>query len=139
MVQIDLVYEGELHTTATHLPSQSQLGTDAPRDNEGRGESFSPTDLVATALGSCILTIMGIYAKRHNVSLEGARASVRKHMAQEPTRRIGSLEVVIYMPKEVPIQHRAPLERAAHACPVHKSLHPDISVPVSFVYEETTI
>jgi putative redox protein len=100
----------------THGPSGRQLETDAPKDNEGRGESFSPTDLLATALGSCMLTVMGIYARRKGWKLDGARARVEKHMATAPVRRIGKLVVEFEMPP-----HRdagRPLERAADTCPV---------------------
>jgi putative redox protein len=136
MVQIDILYEGDLHTAARHEPSGAKLATDAPKDNEGRGESFSPTDLVATALGSCMLTVMGIAARRRGLSLEGAKARVRKHMATDPVRRIGELEVFIEMPAGLSAESRTLLERAAHTCPVHKSLHPDIKIPIAFSYPD---
>jgi putative redox protein len=134
MVQIDIVYEGNLRTRATHEPSQKTLSTDAPRDNEGLGETFSPTDLMATALGSCILTTIAIYARRHQIKFEGATASVEKHMVSDPVRRIGRLPVVITMPAGIDPKYRAALERAGHTCPVHKSLHPEIEAPISYVY-----
>jgi putative redox protein len=133
LVQIDITYNGKLHTTAVHTPSQSTLATDAPKDNEGLGETFSPTDLVATGLGSCILTTIAIYAKRHNIAFDGATASVEKHMVSDPVRRIGKLLVSIKMPAGVEQKYRAALERAGHTCPVHKSLHPDVEAPI--VYE----
>src|SRR5436309_13566194 len=102
MVKISIDYLGDLHCVATHGPSGAVLETDAPKDNEGRGESFSPTDLVATALGSCMLTVMGIVARRHGWPLEGARAKVEKHMVSEPVRRIGKLPVRIDMPARLP-------------------------------------
>ena len=131
-VQIDISYEGQLRCTSTHAPSQVQLQTDAPVDNQGKGESFSPTDLVATALGTCILTTMGIYAERHGVDLRGARATVIKEMVSTPTRRIGKLTTTIEMP--IPESHpqRQALERAALTCPVHQSLHPDVEKPLEF-------
>jgi putative redox protein len=131
MVEIQIRYEGDLHTTCSHGPSGRTLETDAPKDNEGRGESFSPTDLLATALGSCMLTVMGIYARRKGWKLEGARARVEKHMATAPVRRIGRLVVELDMPP-LPEDARGPLERAAHTCPVHQSLHPDVELDVRF-------
>jgi putative redox protein len=131
MVEISLVYEGELHTRARHGPSGAELETDAPKDNEGRGEAFSPTDLLATALGSCMLTVMGIVARRHDWDLTGARARVEKHMVAAPVRRVGKLVVELVMPA-VPEKARVVLERTAHTCPVHQSLHPDVEVDVTF-------
>jgi putative redox protein len=135
MVKIEGRYVGELRCEATHGPSGSKLTTDAPADNMGRGESFSPTDLVATALGTCIVTTMAIVAKRRGVDLSSARFSVEKHMATDPVRRIGRLPVTIRLSAGLDAETRAVLERAAHACPVHKSLHPDVEAPISFVYE----
>jgi putative redox protein len=131
MVEIQVLYEGDLHTRCSHGPSGRSLETDAPKDNEGRGESFSPTDLLATALGSCMLTVMGILARRKGWKLDGARARVEKHMVAAPVRRIGKLVVELDLPA-VPDDARAPLERAAHTCPVHKSLHPDVEVDLRF-------
>jgi len=131
MVAINIQYEGDLHCEAKHGPSGTKLTTDAPKDNQGRGESFSPTDLVATALGSCMLTIMGIAAKNFGVSIDGASASVEKEMSASP-RRIRRLSVNLEIPHEFDDQIRAKLERAALACPVHKSLHPDMELPVTF-------
>jgi putative redox protein len=131
VVEIQIHYEGDLHTRCTHGPSGRSLETDAPKDNEGRGESFSPTDLLATALGSCMLTVMGIYARRKGWKLDGARARVEKHMATAPVRRIGRLVVELDMPP-LPEESRAQLERVAHTCPVHQSLHPDVELDVRF-------
>ncbi len=136
MVQVDATYEGDLHAVATHGPSGATVTTDAPKDNEGRGESFSPTDLVGTALGTCMLTIMGITAKRRELSIEGATVSVQKVMALEPERRIGRLELTFRMPSGLSPEDRVALERSAMACPVHKSLHPDIEMPVAFNYPD---
>jgi putative redox protein len=133
-VQIDLVYRGELRCEATHGPSRTQLFTDAPVDNHGKGESFSPTDLVATALGACMLTIMGIYAKRHEIDLTGTTVTVLKDMAQVPVRRIAKLTTEIRVPISNDHPHREALERAAFTCPVHQSLHPDVEKPVTFVW-----
>ena len=132
MVSIDVVYEGELHTQATHGPSGATLSTDAPVDNHGRGQSFSPTDLVATALGACMVTIMGIAAERHDWDLSGTRVRVTKGMVSEPVRRIGELAVEIHVPRELDERARTTLERAALTCPVHRSLHPDVDIPVRF-------
>ncbi len=130
MVKITFSYPGELRCEAVHAPSLVRLATDAPVDNQGRGESFSPTDLVATALGACMLTTMGIVAQRHNWEIRGATAEVEKVMVSEPTRRIGELRVVLRMPAGLDERARTTLERAALTCPVHKSLHPDVRLPV---------
>ena len=132
MVRIDVTYGGGLHTTASHGPSSAQLETDAPKDNEGRGEAFSPTDLLATATASCMLTVMGIVARRHDWPLEGARAEVEKHMVTEPERRVGRLAIRFAMPAGIPAEARSVLERTAHTCPVHRSLHPDVEVDARF-------
>jgi len=134
MVRINLEYQGDLHCSAIHEPSGSQLATDAPKDNQGRGESFSPTDLVATALGSCMLTIMGIVARTHNIEIAGTTATVEKEMSSTPPRRIGSLVVKIHVPHPVTPEDRKRLEHGVHTCPVHKSLHPEIEIPVEFVW-----
>ena len=134
MVTIEVAYAGDLHTVCRHGPSGSEIGTDAPRDNEGRGELFSPTDLVATGLASCVLTVMGIAARRRGVSIDGARATVEKHMAAAPARRIGRLVVRLDMPPGVPVEARELLERTASACPVRASLHPDVAVELSFLW-----
>jgi putative redox protein len=133
-VQIDLVYRGELRCEATHGPSGKHLETDAPVDNQGRGESFSPTDLVATALGACMLTIMGIYAKRHEIDLTGTTVTVQKEMTQVPVRRIARLTTEIRVPLPADHPQCQALERAALTCPVHQSLHPDVEKPVEFVW-----
>jgi len=134
VVRIEIEYQGGLRTRAVHGPSGTVLVTDAPLDNQGRGESFSPTDLVATALGTCMLTIMGILAERHGWSLEGARVSVDKHMESQPHRRIGKLEVVIRVPVEHDERTREALERAALTCPVHRTLGQQVAMPVKFVW-----
>ncbi|MAG56424.1 MAG: osmotically inducible protein OsmC [Planctomycetes bacterium] len=136
MVQIDITYEGDLHTNARHEPSGAELTTDAPKDNEGLGESFSPTDLLATALGSCMVTIMGIYARRKDLDIRGTTVRVEKRMTMDPVRRIGKLVVRFGMPAGIPEEHRPALARAAAACPVHKSLHPDVERPVEFCYPD---
>lgn len=134
MVSIQLEYEGDLHCRAVHGPSGTALATDAPKDNQGRGESFSPTDLVATALGSCILTVMGILARTLEIDLAGTTATVEKEMASAPVRMIRRLTVKIHVPQNVSAENRLKLERAAHTCPVHKSLHPDVEKPIEFTW-----
>ncbi len=136
MVRIDVVYEGNLRCTARHGPSGAVLSTDAPRDNEGKGESFSPTDLAATALVACMMTVMGIVARRHKIPLEGAKGSVEKEMVADPDRRIGRLAVAFTMPAGISAQDRKLLERAAMTCPVHKSLNPRTEAPVTFRYPD---
>lgn len=134
MVQIDVAYQGELRCEARHGPSGSVLVTDAPLDNHGKGQSFSPTDLVATALGTCMLTVMGIVAARHGIDLAGTRATVIKEMATAPVRRIGRLPVTIAFARNFGAEQKKLLETAALTCPVHKSLHPDIESKVTFQY-----
>ena len=134
-VEVHTVYEGSLRCRATHGPSGTALITDPPVDNQGKGESFSPTDLVATALGTCMATIMGIYAERHAIDLRGMSVKVRKEMISAPVRRIGKLTVEIRVPIKKEHPHREALERAALSCPVHQSLHPDIELPVEFIWE----
>ena len=136
MVTIQTRYQGDLRTQATHGPSKTALVTDAPVDNQGKGESFSPTDLVATALGTCMLTTMGIVAKRHGWALDGATATVEKHMVADPDRRIGKLSVAIRMPAGFGEKERAIRERTAFTCPVHRSLHPNVEIPVTFNWGE---
>jgi putative redox protein len=132
MVEMKIVYQGDLRCEATHGPSGTKLFTDAPVDNHGKGESFSPSDLVATALGSCMMTIMGIVASRHNLDLRGTTVTVQKEMVTQPVRRIGKLTVHIHVPLDVSEDDRKRLENAAYTCPVHKSIHPDIEMPVTF-------
>jgi len=127
------IYTGEKRCTATHDPSKAKLDTDAPKDNQGRGESFSPTDLVATALGTCILTTMAIVAERDGVDIKGATMSVEKVMNANP-RTIGSLKTVINMPEKLTPEYRHKMELAANTCPVKKSLHPDVQIPIEFHY-----
>jgi uncharacterized OsmC-like protein len=134
MVEMQITYEGGLRTQGVHGPSGDRITTDAPVDNHGRGEAFSPSDLVGAALGSCMLTVMGIFAERHGIDLKGTRATVRKGMVQEPVRRIGELTVRIELPLPTSHPHREALERVALSCPVHRSLHPDVQMPVEFAW-----
>ena len=132
MVTITGEYQGDLHCQARHEPSASVLVTDAPKDNQGRGEAFSPTDLVATAFGTCIATTMAIAARKHGVELKGLRFKTTKEMSSDSPRRIVRLATEIWMP--LPENHPAakPLMGAAHACPVHQSLHPSVEKPIAF-------
>lgn len=134
MVKISSAYEGGLRCRATHGPSGTVIVTDAPVDNHGKGESFSPTDLVATALGTCIMTTMAIVADRRGVVLDGMTAETEKVMTTSPPRRIASLRTRIAIPLPADHEARSALEHAGHACPVHKSLHPDIDASIEFVW-----
>jgi putative redox protein len=134
MVAIQLEYQGDLHSKAVHGPSGTELYTDAPKDNQGRGESFSPTDLTATSLGSCMLTTMGIAAKTLNLDMNGATAVVEKEMTSSPPRKIQRLTVRIRMPKALGEEDQLKLERAARTCPVARSLHPEVEQVVEFTW-----
>jgi uncharacterized OsmC-like protein len=127
-------YEGQLRTEATHTASGTVIQTDAPVDNHGRGEAFSPTDLVGTALGTCILT-MAIVAERHQIAFVGASFKMTKIMSQEPPRRIAQLNVELHLPASLGERDRALMERTAHTCPVALSLNPEIKQEIQFVYE----
>jgi len=133
MQTASIVYNGELRTTATHVKSGTVIETDAPVDNNGKGERFSPTDLVAASLGSCMLTIMGINARQHGWNIDGTRVSIEKIMGTEP-RRITGIKVVFDFPAGHSLgeKERTILERVAHNCPVAKSIHPDIAQDVVF-------
>ena len=135
MVEIKLTYEGDLHCSATHLPSGNTLVTDAPLDNNGRGQAFSPTDLVATALGSCMATVIGIVARRKELPVEGMTVNVRKIMSDDLPRRIHRLELDLRIPLPATHPDRKLLESAANGCPVHHSIHPDIEVVMNWFWE----
>lgn len=130
MVKITIEYTGQLHCVAAHGPSGRTLETDAPVDNQGKGESFSPTDLVATALGSCMATVMGIYARQKDIDLSGMKIEVVKEMTQAPPRKIARLATEIWMPAS--LARNPAVENAALSCPVHRSLHPEVARPVIF-------
>lgn len=138
MVPISLVYQGELRCKATHDNSGMEFITDAPKDNAGRGESFSPTDLVATALGSCMITTMGILAKKENlpVNLDGTRLTVEKHMSSDPPRRIAKLVVRVNFPAEIANTVRARLKEIGDNCPVAKSIHPNIVLDITYTFPD---
>ena len=128
-------YAGHLRTEATHTASGNVIQTDAPVDNHGRGETFSPTDLVSTALGSCMMTVIGIVAERHSWDLVGSTFAVLKHMSAEAPRRIAQIDVTFTLPATLAPQERILLERAAHTCPVGLSLHPDVRQNIAFEYK----
>ena len=133
MGAISIEYLGNLKTKAVHPLTGVELITDAPPDNNGEGKSFSPTDLLATAVGSCMLTIMGISANTNNIEFDNAKISVEKVMSSNP-RRIGELNIKMDLPKSLTEKERTILERAAKHCPVAKSIHPDINENVIIRY-----
>lgn len=129
-----VIYQGELRTEATHLRSGIDIITDAPPDNQGRGEAFSPTDLCATSLASCMMTIMGISARNRGLDISGTVAEVNKIMAADP-RRISRIEVTLHMPdRGFSETDRKALETAGRTCPVALSLHPDIEQDIRFMW-----
>lgn len=132
MVEISIKYLGDLRCEARHEASGTVITTDAPVDNEGRGESFSPTDLAATSLGACMLTIMGIAARKQGVDLSDTKVKVLKEMTPQPPRRIAKLTVVFTIPLPASHEKRAMLEAAAKSCPVHLSLHPEVVQDMRF-------
>lgn len=135
-VRITATYEGALRCRAAHGPSGDELTTDAPADNHGRGEAFSPTDLVATALGTCLLTVAGIVAERDGIDLAGTTVTVDKEMASAPLRRIARLTCRVDVPaakaERIAPRDRKKLEKAADTCPVRASLHPETDVAIVF-------
>ncbi|MES3037447.1 MAG: OsmC family protein [Bdellovibrionota bacterium] len=133
MVKMKIDYQGQKHCELTHLPSGSKIETDAPKDNGGKGERFSPTDLLGASLASCILTTMHIVCEREGWSFEGGSAEVGKVMTDQP-RRVDSLSVTINLPKSLTTEQRKKLEHVAEHCPVHRSLHPDVKMPMTFNY-----
>ncbi|CAN5609641.1 OsmC family protein [soil metagenome] len=136
MVQIDVTYAGKLKCTAVHEPSGTTLVTAAPKDNMGDGSSFSPTDLVATALAACMITTMGIAAAKHEIDLEGTTVRVQKFMSTAPPRRIAKLPVEITVTKFVSPEFRQRLEAAAHTCPVHRTLSTETEMPITFHWKD---
>jgi len=133
-IMAEVTYTGELHTIATHLRSGDAINTDAPVDNRGKGQAFSPTDLMATSLASCILTVMGIRAMDWEIPMTGAHATVEKHMASNP-RRIQKLVVEISMPEmSLTQKQKEILEKIAHTCPISMSLHPDLEEEISITW-----
>lgn len=135
MVPIAVRYEGDLRCAAVHGPSRQELVTDAPVDNHGRGESFSPTDLVATALATCMATVIGIKARQKGLDVTGMTVAVEKHMSEDSPRRIVRLPLTITLPLPPDHPDRRLLEATALGCPVHHSVHPDIEKPVTFLWQ----
>ena len=134
-VEITGKYLGGLTCEARHGPSGAVLRTTAPVDNGGKGDLFSPTDLLATATGVCMLTIMGIWANKHGLNIDGTTFRLEKHMSADAPRRVTHLPIVMQVKGAIPADKRASLEASALACPVKKSLHPDVKVDVRFEYE----
>ena len=131
MSKIKIKYLGDLRTESFHLDSESIIVTDAPKDNQGLGRKFSPTDLVASALGSCLLTIMGIVSKRHKIDMNESYAYVKKTMSESP-RKISAIDVDIYLKEEISDKNKKILFNASKHCPVHNSLNKDIDIKINF-------
>ncbi len=131
-----VVYKGGLRTEATHIRSGQIVITDAPPDNQGKGEAFSPTDLLATSLATCMVTIMGISARERSIPIEGTKLEVTKHMTADP-RRVAAIDIVVTMPDRIYASHEMRiLEAAAKTCPVSYSLHPDIKQNIHFIWKD---
>jgi putative redox protein len=135
MVEINSTYEGGLHCKAIHKPSGVVLETDAPLDNKGKGESFSPTDLLATSLAVCYLTTMGIAADMHGVDMSGTTCRIEKHMSSDKPRRVVKLAGEIVFVKPIPDDKKAVIEEAGVHCPVSKSINPNVEISLNFVYK----
>ena len=133
MNSFEIKYQGNLRTTATHLDSGSEICTDAPKDNHGLGETFSPTDMVCSALASCILTIMAIAVEKNGISIKGANAIVKKTMGINP-RRISKIDIELTFTKDYDERTKVILERAAHNCPVHHTLSDEVEKNINFIY-----
>ena len=133
MNTFEIKYKGNLRTTAIHLDSGSEISTDAPKDNHGLGETFSPTDMVCTALASCILTIMAIAVERDDIDIKGTTAVVKKTMGKNP-RRISKIDIDLTFPREYDQKTKTVLERAAYNCPVHHTLSETVEKNISFTY-----
>ena len=133
MNKFEIKYQGNLRTIATHLDSGSEIRTDAPKDNHGLGQTFSPTDMVCSALASCILTIMAIAVEKNNVDIKGTKAMVKKTMGNNP-RRIAEIQIDIVFPKEYDSKTKTILEKAAYNCPVHHTLSKTVEKNISFTY-----
>jgi putative redox protein len=134
MVPMTLTYLGGLRCEAVHGPSGVRLQTDAPVDNHGRGESFSPTDLMTASLAACMTTIMGIVARRDGIAIEGLTVAIEKHMTAAPPRRVARIVLRFAMPAGIAVADRAKLEAAARTCPVALSLSPEVQVEASFAW-----
>lgn len=135
-VRMEVKAQEQLKTQAVHLPSRTALVTEAPVDNGGTGASFSPTDLVAAAVVSCMITTMEIVGRKEGIQIAGATGSVEKNMTTTPPRKIGELVVEVKMPRGLSAEHRRRLEEIARGCPVRRSLHPDVKVSDRFTYAD---
>jgi putative redox protein len=127
-------YLGQLHCELQHGPSGRKIDTDAPKDNNGRGEAFSPTDLMGASLASCILTTIAISAEKEGISIKGSTIAIQKEMITDPHRKIGRFILDVKLPKSLDEKHRGKFEHIAVTCPVHRSLHPDIKIEMKFDY-----
>lgn len=127
-------YMGNKRVELVHEPTGTKIITDAPKDNQGEGRAFSPTDLAAGSLGACLLTIMAIVGERSGIQLDGACFELEKHMNEDP-RRIGKIPVKIHLPAALTPAQRSILQNAVKACPVHRSLHPEIDITIEFLYD----
>ncbi|OJV09393.1 MAG: osmotically inducible protein OsmC [Chlamydiales bacterium 38-26] len=136
MVKMHIEYTGKLHCKAVHQPSGATIETDAPADIGGLARSFSPTDLLGCSLATCILTTLAIYAERKGWDLSRMQAEIEKSMTDTPSRRIGRLQVNLWIPHEFTDEDKKVLEKVANSCPVHKSLHPDVQVDLKFIWNE---
>ena len=136
MTKMTVDYEGDLHCKITHEPSKTTIFTDAPVDNQGKGESFSPTDLLAASLASCIATTLAIFAEKKGWDLRGMRLEVEKEMQSVPLRSIGRLPISIWMPISLSAEERLVVERVVKTCPVHKALASEIDIPVTIVWDQ---
>lgn len=136
MVPISIAYQGQLRCVATHDNSGVQFITDAPKDNSGKGESFSPTDLVATALGTCMITTIGIKMRNDGVNIEGTSIAIEKHMSEDAPRRIAKLVAKLHMPAGILPDYRTRLKEIGNNCPVVKSIHPDIQLEITYAYPD---
>ncbi|BBI16970.1 OsmC family protein [Neochlamydia sp. S13] len=134
MVKVTVLYTGELHCQVIREDPRAILETDAPLDSGGTGVSFSPTDLMASALATCIATTLALYAQRKNWDVTGMRLEVEKSMTTQPIRRIGNIVIKIQIPQDFSLEQKQALERIAASCPVHHSLHPEVKVELIFCW-----
>jgi putative redox protein len=136
MSKMYIEYLGDLHCKAIHGPSGSELLTDAPPDNNGKGEYFSPTDLLATAAGTCVLTIMGMVAQKHNIDITGLKINVIKEMVSDPLRRVGMISLDFIFPRKLPDKEFQIMKNCINTCPVIRSLHPDLEIETHISFAE---
>jgi putative redox protein len=135
MATVETTYLGDLRTENTHVQSGTKILTDAPSDNQGRGEAFSPTDLLAVALGTCMLTTIAIKTRNDGINIEGAKCSVTKIMSSTPPRKVAEIQIKMQWPQQYSDQQQKLLEDIALSCPVYLSLHPDLVKTVDFGWE----